>query len=411
MSKSQKTIQVFEYNSLQYGTEYKGVLFKESHFNALVKFNELHQNKYFSIGFKKITFKNFVGVLQIEGLIIEVLPKIDQYETNTILWQKALIQMLKVTKKLKVNQIGEAQIKKQNIHLLDIYFEWFLNEIELLIRQGLIKQYYKETKNIKALKGKLEFSGHISKNLIHKERFYTTHQVYEKDHLIHQIIGQALGIVASMSKGNYIYHQCKTVQLNFPETTKINANINTFYKIPKTRKTAPYETVLEIARLIILNYAPNISSGTENMLALLFDMNKLWEEYILVRLKQFAEQKGVEVYGQSSKGFWNGMSIRPDIVLMKKDNQDEILIIDTKWKNIDYSEPSIHDLRQMYVYNEFWKSTKSLLLYPSPNTHLSIDKFIKYDDNKHACSLGKISIFRDDELDINIGKEILKLIE
>jgi 5-methylcytosine-specific restriction enzyme subunit McrC len=184
-----------------------------------------------------------------------------------------------------------------------------------------------------------------------------------------------------------------------------------FYKIPKTRKTAPYETVLEIARLIILNYAPNISSGTENMLALLFDMNKLWEEYILVRLKQFAEQKGVEVYGQSSKGFWNGMSIRPDIVLMKKDNQDEILIIDTKWKNIDYSEPSIHDLRQMYVYNEFWKSTKSLLLYPSPNTHLSIDKFITYDDNKHACSLGKISIFRDDELDINIGKEILKLIE
>ena len=100
------------------GTEYKGVLFKESHFNALVKFNELHQNKYFSIGFKKITFKNFVGVLQIEGLIIEVLPKIDQYETNTILWQKALIQMLKVTKKLKVNQIGEAQIKKQNIQIL-----------------------------------------------------------------------------------------------------------------------------------------------------------------------------------------------------------------------------------------------------------------------------------------------------
>ena len=223
----------------------------------------------------------------------------------------------------------------------------------------------------------------------------------------------ALFLAASLgtSKGNYIYHQCKTVQLNFPETTKINANINTFYKIPKTRKTAPYETVLEIARLIILNYAPNISSGTENMLALLFDMNKLWEEYILVRLKQFAEQKGVEVYGQSSKGFWNGMSIRPDIVLMKKDNQDEILIIDTKWKNIDYSEPSIHDLRQMYVYNEFWKSTKSLLLYPSPNTHLSIDKFITYDDNKHACSLGKISIFRDDELDINIGKEILKLIE
>ena len=404
-------IQVFEYNSLQYGTEYNGVLFKESHFNALVKFNELHQNRYFNIGYKKITFKNYVGVLQVDGLVIEILPKIDQYETNTVLWQSVLIQMLKVTKKLKVNAVGEAQIKKQNIHLLDIYFEWFLNEVELLIRQGLIKQYYKETKNIRVLKGKLEFSRHLSKNLVHKERFYTSHQVYEKDHLIHQVIGQALEIVASMSKGNHLYHHCKSVQLDFPEVTSIQATHHTFNKIPKTRKTAPYETVLAIARLIILNYAPNVASGNENMLALLFDMNRLWEEYVLVRLQQVAEEKGVEVYGQNSKGFWDGITIRPDIVLVKKnyENREEFLIIDTKWKNIDYAEPSIHDLRQMYVYNEFWKSTRSLLLYPSMSTHLHSDHFISYEDHKHSCCLGKISIFKEEELDVSLGEEIIKL--
>ena len=139
-------IQVFEYNSLQYGTEYNGVLFKESHFNALVKFNELHQNRYFNIGYKKITFKNYVGVLQVDGLVVEVLPKIDQYETNTVLWQSVLIQMLKVTKKLKVNAVGEAQIKKQNIHLLDIYFEWFLNEVELLSDKDLLSNIIRRLK-------------------------------------------------------------------------------------------------------------------------------------------------------------------------------------------------------------------------------------------------------------------------
>ena len=35
-------------------------------------------------------------------------------------------------------------------------------------------------RNSEALKGKLEFAGHIQKNVIHKERFYTTHQVYDK---------------------------------------------------------------------------------------------------------------------------------------------------------------------------------------------------------------------------------------
>ena len=405
------TIQVFEHSFLPIGK--KG--FEQRHFIALSKLNALHNYQYFDLKHNGVVFKQFVGVIQVEGLTIEILPKVDQYEVENeetqSKWQAVLIEMLRVTRKLKIQKVGQAQLSKQSIHLLDLYFEWFLNEMQVLIHQGLIKQYYKQTGDVKVLKGKLEFAGHIQKNLVHKERFYTTHQVYEKDHLIHQILGQALEIVATLSKGTYLYSKCKTVQLDFPEIESIKANENTFTKIPKSRKTAPYETALSIARLIILNYAPNVSSGSEKMLALLFDMNKLWEEYILVRLKQFAEQKGVEVYGQSSKGFWNGMSIRPDIVLMKKDNQDEILIIDTKWKNIDYSEPSIHDLRQMYVYNEFWKSTKSLLLYPSPNTHLSIDKFITYDDNKHACSLGKISIFRDDELDINIGKEILKLIE
>lgn len=53
--------------------------------------------------------------------------------------------MLRTTRKLKVQQVEEANVSKQSIHLLDIYFEWFLNEVQLLIHQGLIKQYYQET--------------------------------------------------------------------------------------------------------------------------------------------------------------------------------------------------------------------------------------------------------------------------
>lgn len=34
-------------------------------------------------------------------------------------------------------------------------------------------------------------------------------------------------------------------------------------------------------------------------------------------------------------------------------------------KNIDNSEPSTNDLRQMYVYNHYWNSSKAILLYPS----------------------------------------------
>lgn len=412
MSKSENTIQVFEHGFLPIGGK-----FEQRHFVALSKLNELHGYQYFDLKYNGIVFKQFVGVMQVDNLTIEILPKIDKYESessaNKQKWQSVLIEMLRVTHKLKVQKVGEASVAKQSIHLLDIYFEWFLNEIQLLIHQGLIKQYYQETGNVKALKGKLEFSGHLSRNLVHKERFYTTHQVYDKDHLIHQILGQALSIIASLSKGTYLYSKCKTIQLNFPEVTKIQANESVFLRLPKNRKTAPYETAISIARLIILNYAPHIKSGSEQMLALLFDMNNLWEEYVLVRLKEVAGPMGYNILGQESKGFWKNITIRPDIVLVRGEGDNkQTFIIDTKWKNIDYSEPSTHDLRQMYVYNEYWNSNKAMLLYPSNiNEEIFDVEKNRFIDREHSCSIGKVSIFNEEVLDINLGNKILDFIK
>lgn len=400
-------IQVFEHNILYFDEVYSGVKFEKHHYIALSKLNVLHNDKYFEIRHNGIKFKQFVGVIQVDGLTIEILPKIDNNDADENVWQKVLIEMLRVTRKLKVQKVGEANVNKQSIHLLDIYFECFLNEVQLLIHQGLIKQYYKETDNLKVLKGKLEFAGHISKNLVHKDRFYTTHQVYDKDHLIHQIIYKALYIVEKCSKSSYLYSKCKTVQLDFLEVKTIPITEATFSKIPKSRKTAPYETVLMISKFIILNFAPNISSGSENMLALLFDMNSLWEEYILARLKQ--SEKEVKIYGQQSITFWKNISIRPDIVIESGINK---FIIDTKWKNINGGKPSTDDLRQMYVYNDYWKSDKAMLLYPSNETSFcEFDKFEENGskDNQHKCGLGKISIFNtnDKALRENIGDDII----
>lgn len=90
----------------------------------------------------------------------------------------------------------------------------------------------------------------------------------------------------------------------------------------------------------------------------------------------------------------------------------ETIIIDTKWKNIDQSQPSTHDLRQMYVYNEYWKSRRSLLLYPSSTD--SLDDCKSFDsiteDPHHQCGLGKVSVLNmDGKLDEGFGIKILEL--
>lgn len=402
-----KVIQVFEHQTLYYGRDYKTVTFTKKHFDALAKLNELHDNKYFTLLHKGIKFSQYVGVVQIDELTIEVLPKADSSTDGTTVWRNALIEMLRVTRKIRVNQVGQAEVNKQNIHLLDIYFDWFLREVQLLQRQGLVKKYYIETKNVTALKGKLEFAGHIAKNLIHKERFYTTHQIYDKDHQLHQILNLALGIIEQVSKGGYLYAKCKRVQLDFPEVSSINCNTATFERIKLKRKTQPYEKALEIARLIILNYAPNISSGSERMLALLFDMNSLWEEYILIQLKKVSINSSYKIEGQQTKAFWNNMTLSPDILITQ--NGETKLVLDTKWKRIQGNKPSTNDLRQMYVYNDHWTSKCSILLYPGEKEKIYYKKFLF---PEHSCGILKVNVLNDEQiLDKRIGEKILTILE
>ncbi|WP_443939459.1 McrC family protein [Pedobacter sp. MW01-1-1] len=386
---------------------YGGVIFDERHFDALVKLNDLHRGQYFEVMHRGIRFTSYVGVLQVNNLLIEVLPKIEGYTVEANRWRDVLIEMLRLTRGLQVNKVGHAEVSKQSIHLLDIYFDWFIKEVEHLIRNGLIKQYYKDTKNVDALKGKIEFAGQIRNNLIHKERFFTTHQVYGKDHLIHQILAQALNIVTKLSEGTYRFTKCQSIGLNFPEVTNINAGEATFDRLSFNRKNAPYKIALDIARLIILKYSPNVKSGSEHMLALLFDMNDLWEQYILIKLQRGS--KDWVVKGQDGKRFWETKTMRPDIVLHHRET-NEVCIIDTKWKNYRYDNLSVQDLRQIYVYNDFWGAKTGMLLLPNPVVE---PKMIdgNYHHRNYKGKIGLVSVLdKFGKLNSNIAQDIFGML-
>jgi len=403
-----KLIQVFEHQRLLKNNTYDGVRFEGRYFKALLKLNELHNSKYFTPIYEGIKFDSYVGVLQVDDLVIEVLPKVEGYTSTKNQWRDVLIEMLRVTHDLKVSEVGQAHVDRQSIHLLDIYFDWFLTEIEQLIHAGLIKQYRKETKNTLALKGKLEFAGHIRNNLVHQERFYTTHQVYDKDHLLHRIINEALGVVEELSKGTYRYGRSKAVMLNFPEVSFIASSASTFEKLKFNRKSEPYRKALALARLIILNYSPNVKSGAENMLALMFDMNNLWEKYVLAKLQQQANQEWL-VKGQDSKRFWEHKTIRPDIVLQHIATGNTI-IIDTKWKNYAYDRIGMDDLRQIYVYNEFWNAKLGMLLYPSPKESKIAVKGA-YAKNGYLGQIALVTVLDEEgRLDKDLGKKIFGLL-
>lgn len=377
---------VFEHQKLVFDLSNK---VDESLFNAFLSYHGDY-TPFFRLIRNGVQFCEFVGVLQLGDTLIEVLPKADKSvdEETKSKWQGLLINMIRTVWGFPVKKSGSSNLKLNHNSVLDLYFELFISELEALLHAGLIKKYVREEKNTTALKGKLLFGKHIQKNLIHQERFYVETTKYAVDHELHQILYAALTLLSRLNRNNLLASRIGNLLLNFPEQKQIKVAASTFPRIVYNRKTIVYQRALEIAELLLLNYHPDLSKGRRNVLALMFDMNALWEQFVLrVLQKQLLSHK---VSGQISKAFWKsqGMSssMRPDIVLEDRLN-NEVIILDTKWKNLNGYSPSPDDLRQMYVYHEYFCARRVALIYPGEGSTLDgqfYHKSQKELDDKHC---------------------------
>jgi len=412
MSNARKNlIQVFEHEPLKINYEDK---FKEHHFDALVKFNDKNKNKYFSVGHRKISFSQYVGVIQVKDLTIEILPKADKFEEKIAKEKRrqALLEMLKTCKFIKLESISNAYLKLRSSSLLDLYFDLFLNEVGKLVRHGLSKKYRKIKNNLEALKGKIDFKNHIKHNYIHKERVYCEYQKYDRNNLLNQILLKAVTILLQTSTNPGILSRAKRVLFDLDNIDLINVSEENFSKVVLDRNTERYKVALEIAKLIILNYSPSIQSGREDVLAILFDMNKLFENYIYRKLKQLEKthhQLRIREHRKLRKNFWGTRGIKPDI-LVENIETNKNLVIDTKWKILKEPKPSDEDLKQMFVYNHYYNSKLSILLYPKVYFDTIPKKpYHPYNvaNEKINCQLGFIDLFDEKQnLRKDLGKNI-----
>ena len=415
-------IQVFEHQSISYSGRYAIPDFHEKHHHAFESyFQKNEQTPFFDLIPNGVRFKSYVGVIQIGDTVIEVLPKADRKKKSPAskeTWQSILLEMLRTCELLKARQSSNASLKLKRNSILELYFVLFLEELEALMKKGLIKKYKSHQSQQKALKGALVFSEQIKRNLIHKERLFVRHQTYDKNHLLHQILHEALLLIDRLDTGGVLKDRIGRLLLDFPKVDSRKIKTDDFERINNSRKHAPYERSLEIAKLLLLNFRPDLKAGKQNMIALMFDMNMLWEEYVYRVLKKELRREW-EVHGQKRKRFWEKKVIKPDIVLQNR-NTGVVYVIDTKWKLPERNKPSDNDLKQMFAYNHYWKCRHSLLLYPSASTEsrdmkgaysekILIDK--QHED--HFCSMGFLDLveYHENKEKLSIAVAVQNMLE
>jgi 5-methylcytosine-specific restriction enzyme subunit McrC len=369
-------IQVYEHQTIrlhqEFDTEQGPVVFDEQMLKNFVDFFG-EGIPYYSLIRNGLQFNEYVGAIQIGATLVSVLPKAQKRQQDSLAekskWNQVLIDMLRVVNGFEIKAPSSSSLKLKNNAVLDLYFELFVKEVEYLLHRGLVKKYRKKSGNLTALKGRLLFSEQINKNITHKERFYTAHTTYDTEHLLHFILFEALQVLMIVNTNSILTSRINSLRLNFPEMQRVKLNALSFDKVTFNRKTEAYKKAIQIARLIILNYHPDLRKGNKEVLALMFDMNKLWEQFVLASLRK---SKDFKISGLNKKYFWKPKGgarriVKPDIAIKRG---EENFILDTKWKLIE-TKPSIQDVRQMYVYHHYFKARKVALFYPGESHYVS----------------------------------------
>ncbi|MBK7341708.1 MAG: hypothetical protein IPJ06_00545 [Saprospiraceae bacterium] len=166
--------------------------FKKSHWEALARYNQDKGNRFFTTLHNGVLFNQYVGVMQVDNLTIEILPKVDRSELSEGQWQTVLLDMLRECHWMQVYAHQDASLRLKHNNILDAYLDMYLDACGRLLHEGLVKKYRQQEGNLFALKGKLKFAGHMSRNVVHQERFYTEHTIYDRDNIFNRILLKAL---------------------------------------------------------------------------------------------------------------------------------------------------------------------------------------------------------------------------
>ena len=413
-------IQVFEHQALRIGEQG----FSKADFDALVLFNQRHADKFFVVRHNSLKFTSYVGVLHVGGLTIEVLPKADRTEIGgENKWHRALIEMLRACGYLRLAAVSSADLRLRSASLFDLYMETFLSDVERLLHQGFVKKYRQVSGNVTALKGRLIFSRDIAENLVHRERFYTAHQHYDRNNRFNQILHRAVCIVAATSRVGELRRRADALLTWMEGIDDIVVTDRTFHRLAFDRNTERYRPAVALARLIILNYQPDVRRGGHDVLAILFDMNDLFEKYILRQLKRAASGFAgrVEVQGQREQRFWSASGatrhIRPDILVTLRgpEGAHETVVLDTKWKLPTAAHPDDADLKQMYAYNRQFGANRSFLIYPRVDARDDVGGRFESPTHdpaaSHGCGMWFVNLFEGGELTKKVGAQVLERLE
>ena len=264
----------------------------------------------------------------------------------------------------------------------------YLNEVQELLKKGLKSDYLTIEGNLTFFKGKFLINQHLKHNIIRKDRFYMAYDEFHINRPENRLIKTTLLKLNKISSNGKNQLLAKRLLAEF-EMVNQSTNIDKdFSLVKKDRNAQAYQSLMTWSQVFLKNKSFSTFKGTENVNALLFPMEKIFESYISKQLKNISSNySGYKIETQKQTQYLfdepRKFRLKPDIYISMNSNPYKVL--DIKWKrlNTDFKNNygiSQADMYQMYAYAYKYNVENIVLIYPKEKG-LEFEKLPSYIQN------------------------------
>ena len=335
-----------------------------------------------------IKTKSWVGVIKYKNLHLEILPKlisadanndnkISEAERSIIL--KNLIFMLSYTKNLDIKTNDNAKLSTEKNPFIEILIREFATSLFEALKRLTPKRYIREEENLNYLKGKIKFSENIRYNCTNQAKFYCEYDEFSENNLLNQLFLFVSTCLYNISNSSYNKKTLKFIINYYSDISFVRFDKFKARKIKLTRNQELFKKSFNLAKMFVEQTSVDLSKNKFENITLVWDMNKLFEEFVYEILKR---QTSLSVSAQKGKRLLKNVDSKMrntyvDILITKPQK----IVVDTKYKELQSIQDFDNkDAFQVITYCLLHNTNKAVLIYPkfdnniNKNYELNIDK-------------------------------------
>ncbi len=335
---------------------------------------DINSRGIFKWGNRYIVPQQWVGVISLPGLSIEILPKVaGAYNYSDL--KEILLHMFNVGHNIPNKRNIKSKVDFSKNGLIEILISNYLENIDFYIREGFVSTYSKVVRNISTVKGSIMFSKHINKNILNPTRFVCKYSKLEVNNDINKLFKYTLLEMKKISRDYENIKRLKTALVYFEEVSSLSTRQFNEIKIQINAINSRISEIVEYSYLFLEGYSVSLSSGNKDVSSMLFDMNKIFEMFIF---KSYRKIFGSRILYQDGKNYLvtdsskttKKIKLRPDILIKTREGAN--IVVDTKWK-VTKKFAKESDVYQMNAYiSAIPDVNTAILMYPKTTDSSSV---------------------------------------